>query len=247
MRIWLQKQKKKEEAKAAAQATPTPVETPAPAEVQQAGDAVDKAVESIEEAPKADGAGGEQTAEGIAGDADQRAGSAALQTTEVGLCLSASSSHSHSYGLRHYGPSMGTAPASLAKMNKIVAAHASEHGVHSTSPCTVTDPCHQDPTGTQNEASERRPSNASQSVAMSVEPSVTGVPIDEQNNASGLNGGMMGNNPMMMNGMAGQMPYGFPNQPGFNNGMYGMNGMSNMMGNSNWNGMASMGTSPPTM
>ncbi|KAF2821348.1 hypothetical protein CC86DRAFT_448836 [Ophiobolus disseminans] len=178
MRIWLQKQKKKEDAKAAAQATPTPVDTPAPAEVQQAGDAEDKPVDSIEEAPKADIAGGEQTAEGDAGDADQRAGSAPLQTTE-------------------------------------------------------------DPTAPPNDATERRASNASQSVTKSVEPSATGPPTEEQNNASGPNG-MIGSNPMMMNGMAGQMPYGFPNQAGYNNGMYGMNGMSNMMGNSNWNGMNSM-------
>jgi hypothetical protein len=52
---------------------------------------------------------------------------------------------------------------------------------------------------------------------------------------------MMGN-PMMMNGMPGQMGYGFPNQAGFNNGMgFGMN---NMMANGNWNGMNSMGMSP---
>jgi hypothetical protein len=46
---------------------------------------------------------------------------------------------------------------------------------------------------------------------------------------------MMGN-PMMMNGMPGQMGYGFPNQAGFNNGMgFGMN--NNMMANGSWNGM----------
>jgi hypothetical protein len=58
---------------------------------------------------------------------------------------------------------------------------------------------------------------------------------------------MMPNNAMMMNGMSGQMGFGFPNQAGFNNGMgYGtnnMNGMPNMMGNGNWNGMNSMGKS----
>jgi hypothetical protein len=48
---------------------------------------------------------------------------------------------------------------------------------------------------------------------------------------------MMGNNPMIMSGMSGQMGYGFNNGMGF-----GMNGMSNMMGNGNWNGMNSMGT-----
>jgi len=103
----------------------------------------------------------------------------------------------------------------------------------------------QDSVAPQNET-ERRGSNASQNMTTSVEPSTTGAPTDEQHNANAPNGGMMGNNPMMMNGMPGQMPYGFPNQPGFNNGMYGMNGMPNMMGNGNWNGMNSMGMSPTT-
>lgn len=76
----------------------------------------------------------------------------------------------------------------------------------------------------------------------SIEPSTADASTDGQNNATGSNGGMMGNNPMMMNGM-GQMPYGFQNQAGFNNGMYGMNGMPNMMANGNWNGMNSMGRS----
>lgn len=71
----------------------------------------------------------------------------------------------------------------------------------------------------------------------SVEPSAADVPAEEQNNSNARNGGMMGNNPTMMNGMSGQMPYGF------NNGMYGMNGMPNMMGNGNWSGMNAMGTS----
>jgi hypothetical protein len=48
----------------------------------------------------------------------------------------------------------------------------------------------------------------------------------------------MGNNPMM-NGMQGQMGFGFQGQGNFN-GM-GFNGMSNMMGNANWNNMNSMG------
>jgi hypothetical protein len=242
MRIWLQKQKKKEEAKAAAQATPTPVETPAAAEVQPAGDAADRPVESIEEVSRADGPGIEETPVENAGSAEQRVGSAALQTTEVGLCFSASFSlHSHSYQLRCSGPKLGPALGSLAKMNMIVAVLDSDHGVHFTSPCAIADPC-QDSNAPQHGA-ERRASNASQNVTKSAEPPVTDASTDEQNNANGSNGGMMGNNPMMMNGMSGQMPYGFSNQAGFNNGMYGMNGMPNMMGNGNWNGMNSMGTS----
>ena len=50
---------------------------------------------------------------------------------------------------------------------------------------------------------------------------------------------MMGNNPAM-NGMQGQMGFGFPNQGGFNNGM-AWSGMPNMMANGNWNGMNPMG------
>ena len=50
---------------------------------------------------------------------------------------------------------------------------------------------------------------------------------------------MMGNNPAM-NGMQGQMGFGFPNQGGFNNGMV-WSGMPNMMANGGWNGMNPMG------
>jgi hypothetical protein len=63
---------------------------------------------------------------------------------------------------------------------------------------------------------------------------------DEQKNTNGADG-MMGNNPAM-NGMQGQMGFGFPNQGGFNNGM-AWNGMPNMMANSGWNGMNPMGMS----
>jgi hypothetical protein len=239
MRIWLQKQKKKEE-KAVAQATPAPVETtPAPAEVQPAGDAADKPMDSIEDAPKVEGAGEEEAAVDKAKDASQVAGSAAPQTNEVGLCLSASLSHLSTHQLQCSGPVMGPAFGPLAKMNMIVAARASDQEAHSTSPCTVTDPC-QDSVAPQDTDAERRGSNASQHVTKSAEPPTADAPTDEQNSANGPNGGMMGNNPMMMNGMAG-MPYGFPNQPGFNSGMYG--GMPNMMGNGGWNGMNSMGTS----
>lgn len=88
MRVWLQKHKKKEEAKAAAQAATPPVEvTPTAPEVLPVGDGAEKAVDSVEEAPKTDDAPAEQ-AEGAtenAGDAGQRAGSASVQPNEVGL------------------------------------------------------------------------------------------------------------------------------------------------------------------
>lgn len=105
------------------------------------------------------------------------------------------------------------------------------------SPCAVTNP-DQDSTATQNDDTERRGSIASQSVARSVEPSAADAPADEQN-ANSANSAMMGNNPMTMNGMAGQLGYGFNNGMGF--GMNSMNGMPNMMGNGNWNAMNSMG------
>jgi len=129
MRIWLQKQKKKEEAKAAAQATPAPVETTPPAaEVQPTGDGADKPVESIEEAPKAEGAGSEDVAHEKAEDASQPTGSVAPQTNEVGLCLSACLLHSSTREPRSCGPNLASAVGSLAKMNMIVAARASDHG-----------------------------------------------------------------------------------------------------------------------
>ena len=64
---------------------------------------------------------------------------------------------------------------------------------------------------------------------------------------AGPNSGAMGGNPMM-NGMLGQMGFGFPNQAGFGsgmswNGMNQMNGMPNMMAGGGWNGMNQMGTS----
>jgi hypothetical protein len=244
MRIWLQKQKKKEEAKAAAQATPAPVETTPPvAETQSTGDAADQPMESIEDTTKAEVVGGEEAAGDKANEASHPTGSAAPQTIEVGLRHSALFLYPSTHELQCSGPDLGSAFGPLAKMNMIVAACASDHKAIITSPCTVADPC-QDSVAPQTAESERRGSNASQNVTKSVEPPTTGAPTDEQSNANGPNGGMMGNNPMMMNGMGGQMPYGFPNQPGFNNGMYGMNGMPNMMANGSWNGMNSMGRSP---
>ncbi|KAH8704661.1 hypothetical protein GQ44DRAFT_716409 [Phaeosphaeriaceae sp. PMI808] len=83
MRVWLQKQRKKEEAKAATQAPPTPIEpTPATSDVQPAGDAAEKPVESIEEGTKTEGAGDEQAAVEKTGDVGRQAGSVTLQTNE---------------------------------------------------------------------------------------------------------------------------------------------------------------------
>jgi hypothetical protein len=128
-RIWLQKQKKKEE-KAATQALATPVEsTPAAPEVQPVGDAADRPVESIEETSKAEGAGDDQAASEVSGDADERAGSAAVQPNEVGLYLSAPSSLSHKHALSKRDREQSASSLRLARMNMIVAARASDRGV----------------------------------------------------------------------------------------------------------------------
>jgi hypothetical protein len=245
MRVWLQKQKKKEEAKAAAQAPPAAVETtPAAPEVQPVGEAADKPVESIEETPNAEGNNGEETAVESGADAIQTAGSAAPQPNEVGLYLSASST-----GLRGYQPctqdcNQGTCSVSLARMNMIVLARACDRRVHPIPLNAVTDSYYQDSTVPRAHDAERRGSTNSQTVDKSVEPSATDALASEQNATNGPNVGMVNNNPMVANGMSGQMGYGFPNQAGFNNGLgYNMNGMSNMMGNGNWNGMNPMGMS----
>lgn len=129
MRVWLQKQKKKEEAKAASQAPPTPAEsTPTGHEVQPVGDAAEKPVESIEETLKAEAAGGEQIAEGISGDTNGRAGSAAVQTNEVGSIFTpVSLSHAHEHGI--HDQSWRASFVCLARMNLIVAACASDHNM----------------------------------------------------------------------------------------------------------------------
>lgn len=66
----------------------------------------------------------------------------------------------------------------------------------------------------------------------------------EQATAGSANGGTTDS---AMTGMQAQLGFGFPNQNGFNNGMawngMAMSGMPNMMANSSWNGMNSMGKS----
>jgi hypothetical protein len=69
-------------------------------------------------------------------------------------------------------------------------------------------------------------------------------PNADQDQANGSNA-MLGNNAIFnMNGMPGQMGFGFPNQGNFNGmGFNGMNVMPGMMGNGNWNSMNPMGMS----
>lgn len=128
MRVWLQKQKKKEEAKAASQAPPTPVETtPAAPEVQPVGgDAADRPVESIEETPKPEGAGGEPNAEENSGNADDRTGSATAQPNEVGsFLMRIPLPRIDEHGT--HDQNRGATFVCLARMNMIDAACASDH------------------------------------------------------------------------------------------------------------------------
>lgn len=236
MRVWFQKQKKREEAKTASQGPATPAETtPAAPEAQPAGDIAEKPVESIEEAPKTEGAdGGNPTAEN-SGDA--------AQPTEVGLRHFPPLSHSPR-GAWNTRSGTGCTFSLPSRNEDNFTARASDDRMQLHSLAVLTN-AQQDSIAPKSEEAERRGSIASQQATKSVEPSTTDAPTDEQANASGPNGAMMPNNAMMMNGMSGQMGFGFPNQAGFNNGMgYGMNnmnGMPNMMGNGNWNGMNSMG------
>jgi len=90
MRVWLQKQKKKEEARVAAQVATPPVEAPMAApEVQPVGESVEKPMECVGEAIKADNLTMQPTS-GATDDAEVdrlRAGSASAQPNEVGLPL----------------------------------------------------------------------------------------------------------------------------------------------------------------
>jgi hypothetical protein len=233
IRIWLQKQKKKEE-KAATQASATPVEsTPAAPEVQPPGDAADRPVDSIEEASKVEGISDEQAAVENSRDADERAGSVE-QPNEVGLYLFISALLSHTLDLLRQLLNQSVSSVGLVRMNMIVAARASDRRMHLVSLYPLTNP-HQGSIAPQNDEAERRGSVASQTVAKG-----TDAATDEPN-AHAANAGIMANNPMPMNGMAGQMGYGFNSGMGF--GMNNMSGMNNMMVNGNWNGMNSMGMS----
>ena len=242
MRVWLQKQKKKEEAKAAAPvATPPAKVTPATPEVQPVGDGTEKPVESVEETPKAEDGSAEQVAGATenAGDAEQRAGSASVQPKEVGFRCFSFSSHVGILVLDRKKTGLGGKNECLKAINNIAVTRANDHGVLPASPFAVAD-LFQD--NTSEIKTERRGSTASQNVTKSIEPSGAEGTTDEQNKTNGVNRSTIDNNPMM-NGVPGQMGFGFPNQTGFNNGM-GWNGMSNMMPNGGWNGMNPMGMSP---
>ncbi|KAF1847538.1 uncharacterized protein K460DRAFT_392874 [Cucurbitaria berberidis CBS 394.84] len=242
MRVWLEKRKKKEEAKAAAQVTTPPVEgTPAAPEVQPAGPVADKPVESVDEVSTTEPVPVEHSSIAVdsAAVVTERAVSASAPPNDVGLQFPAFSSHIGK--LESCKQEAGDGRARLRRMNTINVARASDFGAHLISCYTVANPV-QDIISPQVD-SERRGSNASQSVAKSIEPSATGGSIDEHT-ANGANGGMMGSNPMA-NGVQGQMGFGFPNQAGFNNGMgwngmNQMNGMPNMMANGNWNDFNNM-------
>lgn len=84
---------------------------------------------------------------------------------------------------------------------------------------------------------ERRASSVSQHATQSVEPSTADAPSIEQDKAND-NTNPTGKNPTM-NGMQGQMGFGFQGQGNF--GGMGFNGMPNMMGNAAWNNMNPMG------
>lgn len=245
MRVWLQKQKKKEGAKVAAQAETTPVEaTPVAPEVQPANDTANKPVTSIEETSHAGGADIEQTAAENATVANQHAVSGAQQLNEVGLFLSASVLSTCMCVIWKQARLLGRASESLGEINMILAARAIDHELRYVISHAVAD-LYQESTSPLTGETERRGSVASQSLSKDTAPPTHDTPADEQTSLNGSAGGMMGNNPMISNGMSGQMGYGVPNQAGFNNGMgwNGMSGMPNMMGNGGWNNMNPMGKS----
>lgn len=137
MRVWLEKRKKKEETKAAAQAATPPVDvTPAGPEVQL-GDASEKPVESIEEAPKAEDSlvAQDHVVVDNAGDAAERMVSVSAQPNEVGLRFPVC--HTRLSMLESCEQTNKTKDqfADLRGMNTINAAHASDFRVYCTLPC----------------------------------------------------------------------------------------------------------------
>ncbi|KAH6625791.1 hypothetical protein C7974DRAFT_338058 [Boeremia exigua] len=94
----------------------------------------------------------------------------------------------------------------------------------------------EDPPAPEAHDLERRGSLISQSATQSVEPSGANASSNEQNKTDGP-ANTTGNS-SMMNGMQGQMGFGFQGQGNF--GGMGFNGMSNMMGNAGWNSMNQM-------
>lgn len=239
MRIWLQKQKKKEEAKAAAQvATPvvemTPAATEAPSEVESA----DKPIDSVEEATVTGSVVAEPaTAATDAGDGEKRTVSVSAQPNEVGLHFPMFAMHSCVYHLDKNKQMKDRRSEALSSINTVDLARAGGCSMYILPPANAD--VKQDSTAAENIDPERCGSMVSQAATQGVEPSVANASSGEQN---GVNGpaSMMGNNPMM-NGMQGQMGFGFQNQGNF--GGMGFNGMSNMMSNASWNNMNPMGMS----
>lgn len=129
MRIWLQKQKKKEDAKAAQVATPPVEATP---EIQSAGDAADKPVESVEETPKPEQAQADEVFAGVdnAEEVDQRAGSADAQPNEVGSPIVVSAACSGVWGSQEISEERNGSFARLVGMNTMIVAHAGSYRMH---------------------------------------------------------------------------------------------------------------------
>lgn len=239
MRIWLQKQKKKEEAKAAAQAaTPvvetTPAATEAPSEVESA----DKPIDSVEEAPVTGSVVAEPAAAATdTGDGEKRTVSASAQPNEVGLRFLPFAMHNCVYDLDKNKQMKGRRSEALSSMNTVDLARAGGCSMYIL-PSANAD-VEQDSTTVESNDPERCGSMVPQAPAQGVEATVGNASSGEQNSVNGP-ASMMGNNPMM-NGMQGQMGFGFQSQGNF--GGMGFNGMSNMMNNASWNNMNPMGMS----
>lgn len=237
MRVWLQKQKKKEEAKAAAQAMAHVPDSTTPATGGPVGaDSVDKPVDSIEDAPAAGDTSIESTA--AAADAEQgkpRAVSASAPPNEVGSQISLSATHADMRDFNLGREMVAGESGRLNLMNTIPLALAGGCSMRISS-CALAD-SEQGSAALEAHDPERRASSVSQHATQSVEPSTADAHSIEQDKAND-NTNPTGKNPTM-NGMQGQMGFGFQGQGNF--GGMGFNGMPNMMGNAAWNNMNPMG------
>lgn len=231
MRIWLQKQKKKEEAKAAAQAaTHVPETTPAATEAPSEVEGADKPVNSVEEAPATGEASTEPTAvETDAGDGEVRTVSASAQPNEVGRRFPSSAFHSRAYGHKYQVPKARKLER-VDSMNTIYRARTGGCSIR-ISHSALTD-IEQDSAAPGPDDPKRRGSLVSQTATQNAEPSAANASSEEQSNP---NGPLGMSNHSIMNGMQGQMGFGFQGQGNF--GGMGFNGMSN------WNNMNPMGMS----
>lgn len=237
MRVWLQKQKKKEEAKAAAQAMAHIPDPTTPATGGPVGaESVDKPVDSIEDAPAA----GETSIESAAAAADAEQGkprtvSCSAPPNEVGSQISLPATHACKRDFDLDRKMVAGKSDRLNSMNTIPLALAGGCSMRISS-CAFTD-SEQGSAAPEAHDQERRASSASQHATQSVEPSTADGPPTEQDKAND-DTNTTGNNPML-NGMQGQMGFGFQGQGNF--GGMGFNGMANMMGNAAWNNMNPMG------